>query len=235
MEISPVASYAGVTLWNYRTLFGTEELDNLENLATLQTFTGSLDEQWFYLVSVAIEARGAPTIPRMLEAIAAARQGDTDTVISFLDSFAECLEELTLLLGRMYDNCDPHAFYFRIRPFLAGSKNMEEAGLPHGVWYEDEDGKGMWRQYSGGSNAQSSLIQAFDIILGIEHRPTGAKKEAETTGARPKHNFIEVTSITNSALLRLHQLTIENVGDAKVHAGPSSTLSRTAYIGSQYP
>ncbi|KAF8467280.1 Indoleamine 2,3-dioxygenase [Kalaharituber pfeilii] len=196
LEISPVASYAGVALWNYRTFFDSERIDSLEDLATLQTFTGSLDESWFYLVSVAIEARGAPVVPRMLEAIAAARKGDTLTVRDFLNFFAETLEELTVLLSRMYENCDPHVFYFKIRPFLAGSKNMGEAGLPHGVWYEDEDGKGMWRQYSGGSNAQSSLIQAFDVILGIEHRPTGFKKPGEDanqhgTAPSPKHNFIE--------------------------------------------
>lgn len=45
----------------------------MENIMTLQTFTGSYDEQWFYLISVAIEARSAPIIPLMLEAISAAR------------------------------------------------------------------------------------------------------------------------------------------------------------------
>lgn len=197
LEIVPVASYAGVTLWNYRTLFGSQAIDNLEDLATLHTFTGSLDESWFYLVSVAIEARGAPVVPRMLGAIAAARMGDVGTVLEFLNFFAQILEELTALLVRMYESCDPHVFYFKIRPFLAGSRNMAEAGLPHGVWYEDEDGKGSWRQYSGGSNAQSSLIQAFDLILGIEHRPTGVKKpvvdDSYQQGTAPlqKHNFIE--------------------------------------------
>ena len=196
-----MASYAGVALWNYRTLFGSLDIDILENLATLHTFTGSLDESWFYLVSVAIEARGAPVVPAMLDAIAAARQGDAETVRYFLTSFAEILEDLTGLLGRMYEDCDPHVFYFKIRPFLAGSKNMAEAGLPHGVWYEDEDGKGKWRQYSGGSNAQSSLIQAFDIILGIEHRATGVKPSAEDgahrqgTAPPQKHNFIEVYTL----------------------------------------
>ena len=201
-----MATYAGVTLWNFRTLFGYEEIDCLENLATLHTFTGSLDESWFYLVSIAIEARGATVVPLMLDAIAAARKGDTRTVIYFLNSFAEVLEDLTGILTRMYENCDPHVFYYKIRPFLAGSKNMVEAGLPNGVWYEEEDGKGSWKHYAGGSNAQSSLIQAFDIILGIEHRPTGVKKAAEPEshrhGAAPpmRHNFIEVRLADGNSL-----------------------------------
>jgi indoleamine 2,3-dioxygenase len=162
-------------------------VDNLENIATLTTFTGSIDESWFYLVSVAIEARGAPILPLMLRAVAAARKNDSVTVTACLRAFAERLDDLGSLLQRMHESCDPHVFYNRIRPFLAGSKNMAEAGLPNGVLYEDGMGRQEYRQYSGGSNAQSSIIQFFDIILGIEHRPTGEKKdpvsESEQEGA----------------------------------------------------
>jgi indoleamine 2,3-dioxygenase len=198
LEVPPVATYAAVCLWNFKPLFMDEDIDNLENLATLTTFTGSLDESWFYLVSVAMEARGAPIIPLMLTAIAAAREDDATTVTSCLNTFAERLDDLSTLLQRMHESCDPHIFYHRIRPFLAGSKNMAEAGLPHGVRYEDGSGTETYRQYAGGSNAQSSLFQFFDIVLGIEHRPTGEKKpsppsEGEPERGRappPKHNFI---------------------------------------------
>ena len=196
MEVPPVATYAAVCLWNFKPLFVDEHVDNLENLATLTTFTGSIDESWFYLVSVAIEARGAPILPLMLAAIEAARVNDSRTVIACLQAFAERLDDLGTLLQRMHESCDPQVFYNRIRPFLAGSKNMTEAGLPNGVMYEDDRGTMEYRKYSGGSNAQSSIIQFFDIILGIEHRPTGEKKdvssesELEGTAPPPKHNFL---------------------------------------------
>ena len=183
-------------LWNFKPLFVDEHVDNLENLATLTTFTGSIDESWFYLVSVAIEARGAPILPLMLTAIEAARINDSRTVTACLRAFAERLDDLGTLLQRMHESCDPQVFYNRIRPFLAGSKNMGEAGLPNGVIYEDGTGTEKYRQYSGGSNAQSSIIQFFDILLGIEHRPTGEKKdpasESEIEGTAPpsKHNFL---------------------------------------------
>jgi len=133
----------------------------------------------------------------MLKAIAAARINDSATVTRCLQSFAERLDELATLLQRMNDGCDPHVFYNRIRPFLAGSKNMEAAGLPHGVIYEDGSGIDRYRQYSGGSNAQSSIIQFFDIILGVVHRPTGEKRdfvsesESEGHAPKPRHNFIQ--------------------------------------------
>lgn len=191
LELPTVATYAAVVLWNYRPLFDDEPIDILENLATLHTFTGSLDESWFYLVSVAIEARGAPTIPLMLHAIQAARNNDKHTVTECLRTFAERLDELGAMLVRMYENCDPHVFYHRIRPFLAGSKNMAEAGLPQGVLFDTGSSTDKYVQYSGGSNAQSSIIQFFDLALGIEHRPTGT---TATNGRHevqpPSSNFI---------------------------------------------
>ena len=200
LELPTVATYAGVCLWNFKPIFSDEPIDTLENLSTLATFTGSLDESWFYLVSVAIEARGGPTIPLMLEAIKAARDNDSFTVIDCLHAFAERLDELGTLLQRMYENCDPHVFYHRIRPFLAGSKNMTDAGLPNGIIFDAGRGDERYCQYGGGSNAQSSLIQFFDLVLGIEHRPTGSQKqptdsstesEAEGPQAPPsRHNFI---------------------------------------------
>lgn len=189
LELPTVATYAAVVLWNYRPLFHDEPVDSLENLATLSTFTGSLDESWFYLVSVAIEARGAPIIPLMLHAIQAARNGDKHTVTECLRSFAERLDELGAMLVRMYENCDPHVFYHRIRPFLAGSKNMAEAGLPQGVLFDTGSPTDKYVQYSGGSNAQSSIIQFFDLALGIEHRPTGTTAATAAVQA-PSSNFI---------------------------------------------
>ena len=175
LDIPPVATYAAVVLWNFKPLFTSEPIENLENLSTLLTFTGSLDESWFYLTSVAIEARGGPIVPLMISAISAAREKDAEYVTKCLHSFASRLDDLSVLLVRMHENCDPHVFYHHIRPFLAGSKNMAEAGLPDGVIYDTGSGTDTYSQFSGGSNAQSSLIQFFDIVLGIQHRPTGQK------------------------------------------------------------
>ncbi|KAA8565294.1 hypothetical protein EYC84_011017 [Monilinia fructicola] len=151
----------------------------------------------FILVSVAIEARAAPVLPLMLTAIEAARKNDSRTVTSCLRTFAERLDDLGTLLQRMHESCDPHVFYNRIRPFLAGSKNMEEAGLPNGVFYDEGNGVGKYHKLSGGSNAQSSILQFFDIVLGIEHRPTGEKKDAasESEAEGAHRRFLEDMSV----------------------------------------
>ncbi|KAI5370261.1 Putative indoleamine 2,3-dioxygenase [Septoria linicola] len=196
LELPPVATYAGLVLWNWKPIFHAERMDTLANLDTIETFTGSLDEKWFYLISIAIEAKAGPIVPLMLQAVESARNSDRHTVTECLKTFAERLDELGAMLSRMYDNCDPHVFYHRIRPFLAGSKNMKDAGLPNGIVFDNGGpiNKQRYVQFSGGSNAQSSIIQFFDIVLGVEHRPIGmAKQKTGESDAKPKKaapNFI---------------------------------------------
>lgn len=134
------------------------------------------------MVSVAMEARGAYLVPAMLRTLeAAARAGrDVGVVVAVaagLQELAAGIGELGALLDRMDERCDPGVFYHRIRPFLAGSRNMGAAGLPRGVFYDEtgegEGGKGEWRQLRGGSNGQSSLVQFLDVVLGVEHAAMG--------------------------------------------------------------
>ncbi|KOS19857.1 Indoleamine 2 [Escovopsis weberi] len=199
LELPPVATYAALCLWNWKPLFMDEDIERLDNLATLNTFTGSTDESWFYLISVAIEARGAPIVPMMIKGIQAARGDDPATLTNCLRAFAERLTDLTNILQRMHENCEPTVFYNAVRPFLAGSKNMADAGLPDGVLYDTGSADDDYRQYNGGSNAQSSLIQFFDVVLGVQHRPTRERRDSgagatdppeQQHAAEKKHNFL---------------------------------------------
>ncbi|KAK3948187.1 Indoleamine 2,3-dioxygenase [Pseudoneurospora amorphoporcata] len=167
---------------------------NLSNLRTLHTFTNTPSESWFYLVSVAMEAQGAYIIPTMLYALQAIGLGSSDpdwkdTTTKALRELVKCVEAVGELLERMYEGCEPMVFYHQIRPFLAGSKGMGGVGLPRGVFYdlgaamgeghvgeEEVQGqrrKGKWMAYRGGSNGQSSLIQFWDLVLGVEHVSAG--------------------------------------------------------------
>ena len=177
LGLPPTATYAALNLWNF-TSSSPNDLSCLENLSVLHTFTGTIDEEWFYSISVAIEARGADIIPIMLKAMDAVRADEAGTVSECLLEFADAIQEIGFILERMHEKCAPEVFYHQIRPFLAGSKNAIVEGLPRGVFYDEGDGNGFWRQYNGGSNAQSSLIQYFDVVLGIKHQPT--KGNAET-------------------------------------------------------
>lgn len=182
LEVPPVATYSALCLWNFRPIAPSEPTDRPEDMTTLVTFTGTADEKWFYLISVAIERAGAPAIPLMLEAITAHCVGDVGFVARALQKFAEILNRITTILLRMYERCSPYTFYNHIRRYIAGSKNMAGVGLPNGVIYDIGLENQEYRQYGGGSNAQSSLFHFFDIVLGIEHHPTDV--------TRPGDNFV---------------------------------------------
>jgi indoleamine 2,3-dioxygenase len=181
LDLPPVATYAAVVLWNITDVLKAECYDDLGNFATILSFTGSLDESWFYLISVAIEKRGGPLITLMLRGIQAARENDTYALVRILQDFAKGLVEVSSILGRIYEKCDPHTFYHCIRPFLAGSKNMEDAGLTNEIIFDDGTGTVKPIQVAGGSNAQSSLLQFFDIVLGVDHQHSGAPNFRQRT------------------------------------------------------
>jgi indoleamine 2,3-dioxygenase len=194
LELPPCATYAAVNLWNFACVSNqADDLTDPDNLTVLNSFTGTDDERWFFVLSVAIEACGAKMIPLVLNTIGAVHLADSARATELLLEMAGCLDELGALLERMHERCRPAVFYHQIRPLLAGSKNMASAGLPNGVFYDPGDGQGEWHQHSGGSNAQSSLIQLFDIALGIEHLASG-EPDAKGPGHRA---FMRVCRLSN--------------------------------------
>ncbi|TGO77288.1 hypothetical protein BELL_0114g00040 [Botrytis elliptica] len=194
LGLPPTATYAALNLWNFTSSSSTQDLTDLDKLSCQHTFTNTPDESWFYLVSVAIEARGAEVIPLMIQAMNAVRSDEPEILIFCLEKFSTCIQDCGKILERMYEKCDPEVFYHIIRPFLAGSKNMSAAGLPRGVFYDEGNGSGEWRMYSGGSNAQSSLIQFWDAVLGVKHVPTRPMGKPQSETVEPKkgcHGFLE--------------------------------------------
>ncbi|KAL4886934.1 Indoleamine 2,3-dioxygenase [Aspergillus karnatakaensis] len=193
LELPPCATYAALNLWNYSTTSPNGDLTCPDNLHVTLSLTGTKDEEWFFMISVAIEARGGRIIQLMLDTIHAVSVDDQQRVAAYLHQISDGFQEVARLLERMYEKCRPAVFFHQLRPYLAGSKNMASAGLPSGLFYDLGEGKGEWRQYSGGSNAQSSLIQTFDIFLGVEHSATGSPTKAEISRAQPlaKNPYIQ--------------------------------------------
>lgn len=168
-------------------------------MRALLTLTGSDDESWFFTVSNAMEARAGPIIKSSLVAFRAVDEDNADTVIASLKYFRECIRDLGILLERMDEGCRPDFFYHKIRPNLAGGVNMAAAGLPNGVFYDEGDGKGSWRKYRGGSNGQSSLLQFFDAVLGVNHdRCDGFHAEMRDYMPGPHRRFLDdVEAVAN--------------------------------------
>lgn len=186
-------AYAGSNLWNFTT--SGRDFTDVDSLRCLHTFTGTEDESWFFVISVAMEAQAAAIIPPCLAALEAIKTRDYHAITSALVEMDQCISKVGALIERMHERCDPDVFYHKIRPFLAGSKNMEAAGLPRGVFYSEsatDPEKGQWRQLRGGSNGQSSMIQFFDVVLGVHHtnegngRPSPASSPAPSVRSSPE-------------------------------------------------
>lgn len=156
----PIITYSSLVLYNWR-LLDKSAPPGLGNLATLQLFLGGSDEQWFYLISVAIEAKGASAIRAIVDAQNAAARGRVADLADSLKEIAYAIAEMRETLLRVEEKCDPYIYYHRVRPFIAG---WGEAG----VVYEGVSGEP--QKFVGASAAQSSLLQAMDAGLGVIHR-----------------------------------------------------------------
>ncbi|KAJ8328447.1 tryptophan 2,3- dioxygenase, variant 2 [Batrachochytrium dendrobatidis] len=176
-------SYYAVELSNWYKLDSDGPLD-LSNIAISHTFTGTVDEAWFYLVPLAIEAAGAPAIKGLVDAQQAILDKDHTALVSALYTISNATEGLTALLKRMYEKCDADIFFNRFRHYSRGSKNSQD--VPNGVFYqgvtemdefvnlETPNPKGLigtWRKYAGASAGQSPLIHTLDVGLDIHHVP----------------------------------------------------------------
>jgi len=163
----PVLAYASHTLYNWRRLAPDGPIA-LGNLARLENFLGGVDEDWFVLVHVAIEALAGPGLAAMVAAQDAAAAGDVDGVVRGLEGVAATLGRLVDTLGRMPERCDPYIYYHRVRQFIHGWKGNPD--LPTGVVYEGVRAYGGHpQQFHGETGAQSSVIPAFDAALGLDH------------------------------------------------------------------
>lgn len=155
----PMITHSSVVLNNWRRIDPNDGI-NAENLACIQHFMGGMDEQWFFTATVALEAIGAPALLPLAEAKDAAANGDVGRVTELLGTVQQVFAEVNAALLRIYEKCEPFIFYNRIRPFLTG---WDQTGL----LFEGVSETPL--KLHGGSAAQSSLIQAYDAALGIEH------------------------------------------------------------------
>ncbi|KAJ5319243.1 Indoleamine 2,3-dioxygenase [Penicillium brevicompactum] len=193
LELPACATYAGLTLWNFKPTHPEADITDPDNIQVQTSFTGAKDEEWFMVISVAVEAQGSKLISIMRDAMRAVATNDRELLTALLYSFADGLNTLAIVLRKMYIHNDPAFFYHQLRPLLAGSKNMGHAGLPRGVYYDTGDAVEKpenWLQLSGGSNAQSSLIQTLDIFLGITHSATDGKKASGPAFIHEMRNYM---------------------------------------------
>ncbi len=163
----PVLSYASYALQNWRRLDSRKPVE-LGNIVLQQNFLGGLDEEWFVLVHIEIEAEAGPGLIGLVQAQNAAQDDKEDDVLIGLRMLAAAQEAMRETLLRMPERCDPYIYYSRVRPYIHGWKNSP--ALPEGVMYE---GVASYQEkpqlFRGETGAQSTIVPALDAGLGIRH------------------------------------------------------------------
>ena len=164
----PVLSYASYALNNWRRIDPDGPI-SLGNIVLLQNFLGGIDEEWFILVHVEIEAKAAPLLVALVEAQEAVREKRSEDLKRHLTAVATNFNNMYATLERMVENCDPYIYFHRVRPYIHGWK--DHPALPDGMVYEGVGAyAGKPQQFRGETGAQSSIIPSIDAALGVMHK-----------------------------------------------------------------
>ncbi|RDB29302.1 Indoleamine 2,3-dioxygenase [Hypsizygus marmoreus] len=169
LDLPPVMSYSDDILYNWTLKSpSVDGIPTLTNLRTQTSFTGSIDEEAFYLAPARVELRGAEALRIMQDILRDSQSGDTECVAQSLQALTTVIKEMRQQLLDVREACNPDFFYRNIRPWLVGV----DSGPTPRTWVfegiEQDPSLKVPTELSGSSAAQSSLIQALDAFLGID-------------------------------------------------------------------
>jgi indoleamine 2,3-dioxygenase len=195
----PVLSYASYALYNWKRLDAERPIE-LGNIALIQNFLGGIDEEWFILIHVDIEAHAAAAITALASAQEAAQNDNETELEKHLQTIHQSLLRMVETLKRMPEHCDPYIYFNRVRPYIHGWK--QNPALPNGLIYTGVaayDNKPV--KLKGETGAQSTIIPALDACFGVEHPPSMLQEHLleMVDYMPPSHrNFLKQRQASNS-------------------------------------
>lgn len=193
----PLLPYSSYTLDNWGRLDPQGPVA-LDNIYVIQNFYGGVDENWFIMVHVEIEAKAGRALAAIPDVIEAVDAQDAAAVITHLKTIRSAWEQINPVFDRMPEKCDPYIYYHRVRPYIHGWKG--NPALPEGLIYEGVGEYGGKPQaFRGQTGSQSSIVPTMDALMQIGHendplkefldelhqyRPPRHRKFIEDVGAR---------------------------------------------------
>lgn len=209
----PIVHYASMALNNWRRLDRSQPV-SADNVRMQVQFLGGVDEDWFFVGSLGVELAGAPLVASAHAAVEASeRHGDAELQAALTKVSAD-LDPVIAALARMYEWCDPHVFYHRVRPYLRGWPDP-------GVVYQGASETP--QTFVGGSAGQSTLIQAVDAVLGVQHRPAATAdylKRLRTYMPSPHRRLVEDIEARTVVRRRVE------TGSAGLHAAYNEAIAQ---------
>ena len=180
LQLPPVVTYSDDVLYNWA--FKSPPLSDpadstpllapaLDNLRCLTLFTGTRDEEEFYLTSARMELRGVEALDLMRATMDELFVGDTIAlrrITQYLHALGRVIDDLAALLMTVRDGCRPDVFYNDIRPWFCGADSSSEQRRWIFEGLEDNPDLVAPTELSGPSAAQSSLVHVLDVFLGVD-------------------------------------------------------------------
>ncbi|CAK7296202.1 Indoleamine 2,3-dioxygenase 1 [Vulpes lagopus] len=163
LGLPPILVYADCVLANWKKKDPNGPM-TYENMDILFWFPGGDCSKGFFLVSLLVELAAASAIKVIPNLLKAVKNQDEVTLKKALHYIASCLHRAHKEFEEVHKHVDPSTFFNVLRIYLSGWKGNSQ--LPEGLKYE-----GFWenpKKFAGGSAAQSSIFQCFDILLGIQ-------------------------------------------------------------------
>ena len=165
---APLLPYSAYVLDNWYRLDKAGPIA-LDNIAMYQNFLGGVDENWFVLVHVAIEAEAGVLLDNAARLVTVAKQRDEAEATRLLREMDEAWERIYAHFARMPEQCDPYIYFHRVRPYIHGWANNPalEGG---GLIYEGMDRyEGKPQAFRGQTGSQSSIVPAMDALFQVGH------------------------------------------------------------------
>lgn len=163
----PLLPYTSYTLDNWAKLDPAGGITT-DNIYVIQNFYDGVDENWFIMIHVEIEAKAGPALAAIPALIDAVDAKNMSAVKSGLQAIRSAWENINPVFDRMVDACDPYIYYHRVRPYIHGWKG--NPALPEGLIYDGvEKYAGKPQPFRGQTGSQSSIVPTMDALFGIDH------------------------------------------------------------------
>ncbi|KAL1738348.1 Indoleamine 2,3-dioxygenase, partial [Schizophyllum fasciatum] len=177
LQLPPVLTYSDTVLYNWAPADESRPFPAVDNLRSNLLFTGTRDEEEFYLTSARMELCGVEALELMRCILDEAFIGDAlalTRIAAYLRRLAVAIKNLETTLVSVREGCEPAVFFHQARPWMRGA----DSGTGKRPWVfagaDSAPDLAAPAELSGPSAGQSALIHALDVFLGLARETHGA-------------------------------------------------------------
>lgn len=161
LERPPILNTASIQMHNFK-FIDLKTNFHPDNLECIFTFSGTRDEEYFYLIPTYIEYLGNPIIDAAFILFEGIDNENDSNVKQALKIFDITIRKMRIALSLNYTRVNPKIFYHDFRPKL---KSYEKGVIFEGI----SENKHF---YQGSSAAQSPIIKLIDAVFELNRSNT---------------------------------------------------------------